>query len=448
MISRLWSETVFELSLRSRLRAGAFLGVVGLCGLWLAIATVNVATATALAQSTEISKLRRALALDPANPEAHHHLGLIYSYSLQDIDPAMALTHLRWATVLSPHNARYWIDLAEASRSTGNMATADIAVQRALELRPMTPRFRWKAANYYLQTDRPELAWPQFRRLLELSSEYAPATFQLCLGASGDPWFLFQRILPSGPDPKPKLLYVNFLSNRGEHEFAYRAWVQTVAKAPPFSLSLARPYVDRLLTLGRAREASQVWKDLERLGVVKRPLDADPENLLFNGDFEQRPLNTGFDWRSPKVPYLSVDFTDSVAYQGAACVRLDFTVKHNAEYEAPYQFVAVAPNQTYQVTAYARSEGITSDSGPRLRVLEPACPSCLDVSSEATVGTTGWHPLSLTFSTGPQARVVRLSVWRPRSRSFPTEISGGFWLDTVSIKPASECKLPISFPEL
>jgi len=29
--------------------------------------------------------------------------------------------------------------------------------------------------------------------------------------------------------------------------------------------------------------------------------------------------------------------------------------------------------------------------------------------------------------------VVRLSLWRPRGRAFPTEISGSFWLDAVSL---------------
>jgi hypothetical protein len=29
---------------------------------------------------------------------------------------------------------------------------------------------------------------------------------------------------------------------------------------------------------------------------------------------------------------------------------------------------------------------------------------------------------------------VRVSVWRPRSRVFLMEISGSFWLDTVSIR--------------
>jgi hypothetical protein len=191
-----------------------------------------------------------------------------------------------------------------------------------------------------------------------------------------------------------------------------------------------------------------VWQDLGRLGIVKKPASEDRDNLIFNADFAQAPLNAGFDWRFPKVPYLSLDFSDSGGYRGGRCLRLDFTVGQNDEYEAAYQIVPVAPNQAYVLTAYTRSESITSDSGPRLRVLDPACGACLDVSTETTVGTTPWHAVSLMFSTGPHAQVVRVSVWRPRSRSFPMEITGTFWLDAVSLKarePLSErTTLPVA----
>ena len=50
------------------------------------------------------------------------------------------------------------------------------------------------------------------------------------------------------------------------------------------------------------------------------------------------------------------------------------------------------------------------------------------------MGTTTWHPVRLYFSTGPETHSVRLSIWRARGRIFPTEISGTFWVDSVSLK--------------
>jgi hypothetical protein len=155
---------------------------------------------------------------------------------------------------------------------------------------------------------------------------------------------------------------------------------------------------------------------------------------VFNGGFEQLPLGAGFDWRSQPSPYASVDFTGSPPFEGRRCLRLDFPISHNDEFEPVYQILAVAPNQAYTLAAYVRSQDLTSDSGPRLRVTDAACPSCLDVSTAATVGDTPWHMVTLNFSTGPQTQALRVSVWRPRSEIFPEEITGTFWLDAVSLK--------------
>ena len=59
------------------------------------------------------------------------------------------------------------------------------------------------------------------------------------------------------------------------------------------------------------------------------------------------PLNAGFDWRWSGMTYLAVDFSAPGAYHGAHCLRVDFTVNRNNEYEPVYQIVPVLPNQTY-----------------------------------------------------------------------------------------------------
>jgi tetratricopeptide (TPR) repeat protein len=425
-----------------------FLLALGLAALWLGGEAVRIVIASSLEGSTRLSQLRRALTLDPDNPKLHYQFGLIYSYSPEDIDPAEAVKHFRRATELNPCRTIYWSSLASACDSVGDHACADRAMERALTLSPMTPRLHWLAANHYLVTDRAEVALPHFQRLLELSPQYAWPTFRLCLKATRDPQVVLEKVLPSGADAKLKLLFVDFLAVEGNPDFAYGVWRQTVVNDSPFAFWLAAPYLQRLLDLGRYKEAIDVWGDLERLGIVNKPPSEDRDNLIYNGDFEQPPLNAGFDWRTSELPYLWFAFPDSGAYQGRRCLRLDFTVGRNDESEAVYQFVPAAPNQGYLLTAYTRSDDITSDSGPRLRVADPACPACLDVWTETTVGTTPWHPVILKFSTGAQTQVVRVSVWRPRSRTFPTEITGTFWLDTVSLKatgPVSEkAALPLA----
>ena len=431
------TETPFECSLGSRARAAVFLLIVVVPGLIFVLTAIRIAAASFLEGRGGLSELRKAVALDPADPEVHRRLGILECYLLDPPNYSDGLKQFRRATDLAPLSSLYWSNFGSACESSGDRACADAAFERLLGLNPMTPRSYWVVANHYLRTDRPQEALAEFRRLLELGpdSGYAERTFQLCLQAVNDPDAVFRQVLAGRKDPKLGLDYVDYLSRNGQPDAAYRVWALTVANAPPFPLALAKPYLERLLDLHQYPEALTVWEDLERLGVVKRPAKEDPGNLVFNGGFEQDPLNAGFDWHSAEASFLSFDFADPGAHQGNRCLRLNFTVKRNETYQPVYQLVPVVPGQAYQLAAYVRSEDITSDSGPRLHVFDPMHSESLDVSTETTVRTTPWHPVNLSFQTGPDARFVVVSVWRPRSRTFPPEISGSFWLDEVSLKP-------------
>ena len=427
------SALITQHSLRSRRRATLFLVGVGLPLLALAAGTLREAIVVTLGESSDVAKLRRALALDPSNPDLYHRLGLIYAYGSEPLDVAQGLHELRRATELNPRVALYWLDLGAACEAAGDAACADAAFTRALDLSPMTPRVRWVVANHDLRAGRTDAALRHLRELLALSPEYARPSFHLCLHLLNDAQAVFDKLLPSA-NPELKLAYVNFLSANGGADAAYPIWLQTVAQQPAVPWTSVEPYLERLLDQGHTREALSVWQVVEK-SVGLFPAHDDAENLVFNGGFEQAPLNAGFDWRYRKAAGIAFDFFDPSARQGRRCLRLDFTVSSNREYEPVYQLVPVSASQEYLLTASARSENITSKSGPRLRVIDPGSPRCLDVATEATVGTTPWHTVSVHFSTGAATQFVRLAVWRPRSRSFPTEITGQFWLDSVCLKP-------------
>jgi len=128
------------------------------------------------------------------------------------------------------------------------------------------------------------------------------------------------------------------------------------------------------------------------------------------------------------------DFSDPSAYQGAKCLRIDFAVGRNADYELLNQIVRIKPNTQYQLTAYVRSDNLTSDSGPRLRVVEMGCGDCAARTSDPTVGTTPWHQIDVEFMTQAQTQAVKISFWRPQNQPYPSDITGTVWLDNVTLR--------------
>ena len=84
-----------------------------------------------LGESVEVGTLERAVALDPANPELHHRLGMVLCQSLGEPDRTEGLKHLRRATELNPYAARYWSDLAWVCELAGDAACATQGVERS-----------------------------------------------------------------------------------------------------------------------------------------------------------------------------------------------------------------------------------------------------------------------------------------------------------------------------
>ena len=426
------SASHLEFSLNSRPRRGMFLSLAALLTLVGSAEALKISAVTALANSGQVNAVQKALAIDPGNPALHDRLTQLYADSADPSDLMKAEQEARRATALNPNKSDYWLALASSCESLGDNACADQAAQQASKLSPMVPQVWWVAGNHYLRTNRPASALPCFHRLLELSTDYAVPTFALTLRAYNDPIEILDQVVGHEGNPKLGLAFADFMSANQQFEAAHQAWLQVAASRAPLPFASVQPYIERLLAQGRYQEAGTIWSQLEDRGAIAK--SDEPGNLAFNGSFEQPPLGAGFDWRLQPSPYASVDFADASPYAGAQCLRVDFPVGQNDDFEPVYQIVPAAPNQSYSLSAYVRSSEITSDSGPRLRVIDEDCPACLNAETDSTVGSTPWHSVKLDFTAGAQTKALRVSVWRPRSRVFPMEISGSFWLDAVSIR--------------
>ena len=222
MTSRLLSADTFEFSLRSKWRAVLFLLALGVGGWGVGRLAIRTAMAARLSESLALSDLRRALALDPGNPVIYNRLGVASSFLQEQSIPSEGLPYLRRAVQLNPDETLYWLNLASACESAGDLSCADEAFGRALAASPMVPRIQWMAANYYLRTERAAEARARFRRLLGMGPEYTLPTLQTCFRSFPDPELLVREVLPEGKDPTPKLALVNFLSSQGEVDNAYQ----------------------------------------------------------------------------------------------------------------------------------------------------------------------------------------------------------------------------------
>jgi hypothetical protein len=89
-----------------------------------------------------------------------------------------------------------------------------------------------------------------------------------------------------------------------------------------------------------------------------------------------------------------------------------------------------------RLQAFMRTEGISTDSGPRLEVRDAYDAAALDQFTESLTGTTtGWDSLLLDFRTGPRTSLLIVTLARLPSRKFDNLIAGKVWLDDVQLTP-------------
>ena len=389
--------------------------------------------AQTLSDSFRPSSIQAASRVDAANPDPHFELAKIF---LLTGDPSQQLTaekEFRAAIERNPNAAAYWSGLGAACYANGDQPCANASFSRARELAPSNPDFAWQAAINDVVSHQPQAAVSELKAYLRMQPEGLTQSFQLLTRAFENPELVWRDLLGSADTPT-RMKFLEYLSASGRAETANGLWQDLASQKKTVSLSQAAPFVDQLIWGKHYAEAARVWSYARDTSSNLDDALSEP-NLVFNGSFEQQPLNAGFDWRYTQQSYVELNFSDSASKDGSRALKVDFTVPQNAEYELMYQFVPVAPNHTYDLSALVKSQGITSDSGPRLRVFDPHCLACLDASTAGVTGTGDWRRIKTQFTTGPATDIVRVSLWRPRSRSYPTEIGGQLWVDSISLIP-------------
>lgn len=435
-LRKLFGPCVLRSALGAWWQKALFVSVIGLPAVLVGGKAFEIGFASVFMQIGTLPELHRARALDPRDPEIYERIGEARQYGFLDSDPHAALKDFQRATTLAPARPLYWEDRGLALESAHEYASAQAMLARARDLDPMSPQVHWLVANCDLSAGDTEKAVPELNRTLDLDAGYSKPIYDLCLREGIAPRTVAKLVLPDRDKVRFQLDYAAYLVAKGQSDAA-DVWNDAVSSGGPFEFGWAQPYVDEMISDRKFARAYQAWRDLAQRGVIQSSQSTNPGELLFNGGFEHDPLNAGFDWHYDPLHYVRLDFADPGAYGGHRCLRIDFTVRSNREYIPLYQDVPVEANQPYLLTAFVRSDALTSDSGPRLRVVDLNQPAALDIATEQTLGTSPWHTIQLRFVTGRETRFVQVSVWRPRGVDFPTEISGSFWIDNVSLKPAA-----------
>jgi len=388
--------------------------------------------ADVLANKPTAFNLERAVKLDPSDAEYHMRLGGLYEYNPVDLQLGKAEEHFRRATHLDPYDPQTWLGLAVALQFQGKLEEAEACRHRVDMLAPNLPAYQWPIANFYLFQGNVDEAFRHFRVVLAGTGQYDSNVFSLAWKATDDAEKILQQLIPERV--ATEFSYLNFLVSQHRLDAAQGVWKRIVAGREEFPPDHSSPYIDSLIGARRAGEAYQVWTDLQKKGLIRYSSAPSEENLISNGDFEDALLNFGFAWRIVPVEGVFAGPDTSNYHSPSHALLIQFSGKQNLLYQHVYQYVKVSPRQTYHLRAFLKSEGITTDSGPRLEVYDAYDAAAFNKSTDDLTGTTdGWSSLLLDFATGPKTQLIVVRLLRLPSKKFDNLIAGKVWLDDVQL---------------
>ncbi len=407
-------------------RGSRRLRFLGLGGAIIALYVAWTATdfvAKTLAASLRPERVAWAAHLDPLNAAYPHILGRIAFYERQD--PSAAIEYYRAATRRNQYSARYWLDLTNAQQILAQGEASRGSLQHALAADPTNPLVAREAANYYLVLG----DTPAALKLLAMSVRYVPQdardAIELAWRATQDVHAVMTEVLP--PDGEADFLFLQVLIDRHQTDAALRAWDEIMARHQSVALESTFPFIQYLIDEGQVERAHAAWSQIRRRDAWGRDY-GDSTNLVDNGGFEDDIVNGGFSWRYENVPHVSLAIDQRDAYRGRRSLVISF--EGDAVRDAGiYQWIAVAPQTNYHLSARVKTADLEGAGAPQLAVLDRSTGQPLFLSEEFS--GQSWQEITGDFRTGAATKLVALRVVRVPGT---TRIRGKVWLDELSLE--------------
>ena len=378
---------LFHAAFRSDLGAERLFCHIGLCD------TGQIVTAQALAHGGEVASVAPGVLLEALRRDAN-----------------------------SPNR---WCDAGAALWKSGRLAQAQECYGNALSLGPDLPTVLLRAADFYDAEGRQAGAVALTARVLAKTASYDSMVFE---------WYRTHKVPLSAVlsqgltgNARAARAYLHNLMDNERMADAAETWQWVLSKGYA-DAALARDYSQYLFANEKYEAAALSWAAY--LGPHREGYGES--TWVFNGGFESELSGSPFGWRIDERQGVEAARDATVAHAGTHSLRIHFDGKENPDYGQIAQTVFLKPGK-YRLTAFLKTQDLTTDQGIALRIVDPRAPPRLDVKTEPVSGTHDWTEVSQIFTVAPQTRTIWIQVIRRPSLRFDCNINGTAWIDSVSL---------------
>jgi tetratricopeptide (TPR) repeat protein len=375
-----------------------------------------------------------AARLEPENAVNWYLLGRYWQYTLDEPDANRAILNYRHALSLNPRSAATWLDLAAAYESEGDLQNARAAFLQAKLVYPLSADVSWRYGNFLLRQDQVPQAFAEIRRAAYADPKRSAEAFSRCWRVAPDINSILDNVLP--PDRDGYLAVIRELGVSDQFAAALTVWQRLDSIHSVLKLSDAIPFADLLIQKHQISDAHRVWSDALRLSNTAQNIDR-PGSVLWDGGFETAVRGGAFAWAFPvSSGGVQTSIDPRQKHSGKSSLRLSFDGRHNVNFEGVCNNAEVRPETGYRLSAWVRTQTLTTDQGVRLRLhWYSDSRHVASIETPDAQGTQPWTFVDVPWTSGKDIHYVRVCVVRDASGKLDSQIHGSAWVDDVALIP-------------
>lgn len=365
---------------------------------------------------------RRALELNPADPEAH------YGYAVRLLEAGRtdeAGAELERAAELRPNDYFFWQELGRAREEGGNSLGAVTALRRAIALAPDYSQPHWQLGNVLLRSNETDQAFAEMRVAVKSDPALFPAFIDLAWGVSdGDTQFVLAHAQPQTDTERISLVQI-FISHQKVE--AGLSLLQSVAQ---ISTEDRRALTANLISMQEFAAAQRVWltgvPDAD--SAASEVLDGGFETSISSGE-------QGFGWQpTQNLQTIQVMLDPNEPQSGKRSLRLQYAGNFDTGMAVISQLVPLTAHARYRLIFAARTEQLVSGAMPVIVVSDAKSNQVIAQSSPLAAGTNGWQEFAVEFAAPAKSDAVAIRIQRQSCAVQPCPIFGRAWYDSFSLQ--------------
>jgi hypothetical protein len=372
--------------------------------------------------SNGLESAERAVQLLPSDAEVHAARGVVLQ---RTEDYADGCRELERAIQLRPRDYFLWMMLGVTRDLNDDQEGGLAALRESVRLAPFYAKPRWLLGNLLLRMGQVDEAFQQMRFAEERDAGLLPNVIDLAWGTSRDePAKTVELIQPQ--TDRAHMALALFLAAHKEGAAALEQFRNAKSPTAAGSDQLTQRLVDSRFF----SEGYEVW--------TKAHCPSCKPAAVINGSFEEDVElgHQGFGWQIPANMNDVTMSVDTAEHEnGAKSLRIDFHGNADPQPKLVSQLIVVQPGRRYRVSVQGMTKSIVSTAGPVVRVIDVSDDKLTTLAKvPIRLDAPGWQPYTISFSSGPGTRAVRLVVNREDCPNNSCAAFGTLWLDEFTIE--------------